>query len=104
MNKKRLRHNELKKISKECYDLDHSFIKWLNIRLKVYLKDASKFVDLTYHRFFFQGEEWTLEDLIKRMIRLTDDLLDGFDDFVEEEAATDELLDIWHLVFKCLWW
>lgn len=104
MTKKRLRKIEEKKIYKECYDLDLSFIKWLNSRLKIYLKGASNIIDLTFYKFEFKGENYTQEELIKKMIKLSDEILVG--DWIDEgySEKIDELLDIWKLVFKVMWW
>lgn len=104
MTKKRLRKIEEKKIYKECYDLDYSFIKWLNIRLKIYLKGALNVIDLTFYKFEFKGKIYTQEELIKKMIKLSDEILAS--DWIDEgySEKIDELLDIWKLVFKVMWW
>ena len=57
-----------KKISKECWDLDSAFLKWLKEHLIVYLKEASKVVDLNWHKFQYKGEELTQEQIIKKNI------------------------------------
>lgn len=104
MTKKRLRKIEEKKIYKECYDLDYSFIKWLNIRLKIYLKGASNIIDLTFYKFEFNGKIYTQEELIKKMIKLSDEIL--LADFHDEDCykKIDDLLEIWKLVFHVMWW
>lgn len=104
MTKKRLRKIEEKKIYKECYDLDYSFIKWLNIRLKIYLKGASNIIDLTFYKFEFNGKIYTQEELIKKMIKLSDEIL--LADFHDEDyyKKIDDLLEIWKLVFHVMWW
>ena len=57
-----------KKISEECWDLDSAFLKWLKEHLIVYLKEASKVVDLNWHKFQYKGEELTQEQIIKKNI------------------------------------
>ena len=57
-----------KKIRKECWDLDSAFLKWLKEHLIVYLKEASKVVDLNWHKFQYKGEELTQEQIIKKNI------------------------------------
>ena len=59
-----------KKISKECWNLNYSFILWLKERLPVYVEEASKVVNLEYHKFNFRGEEYTQLQLINKMIEL----------------------------------
>lgn len=97
-------HIKKKKISKECWGLDYNFIKWLNQHLKVYLKDASKIVDLNYYKFAYKDKEYTQEEIIKRMIYLSDEAmtLDKWDN--EYFVCVDELLDLWKIVFHTMWW
>ena len=57
MQKRRLILKEKKKISKECWNLDSEFFKWLEIRLKTYLKEAGKYVDLKYYKFAVDDKE-----------------------------------------------
>lgn len=92
-------------VKRECWDLDYSFIKWLNKHLKVYLKDASTMVDLSFHKFKFEGFEYTLEELIKLLIETTDYLIDHFYDTSEGiEVDYDRALSIWSLIHQHLWW
>lgn len=94
-----------KKLKEECWNIDYSFIKWLNIHLKQYIEDAGKIVDLTFREYEYCGETYTTEDIIKRMIHLSDELINEYyavnDDVYE---YTEELLDLFRLVFYDLWW
>ena len=45
-----------KKISRECWNLNYSFILWLKDRLPIYVKEAGQIVDLEYHIFNYKGE------------------------------------------------
>ena len=62
MTKKKKRHIYKKKLSKECWDLDLAFLKWLQERLPVYLKEAGQIVDLTYYKFTYNNIEYTQKD------------------------------------------
>lgn len=105
MNKKRLRTIEKKKISEECWNLNYSFVKWLNEHLRVYRKEASKIVNLEYHTFEYRGRTYTQLEIIDKMIFLSGQLiLDHYDwgDFYEDYV--DQLLDLWKIVFHAMWW
>lgn len=91
-----------KKIREDCWNLDVSFIYWLKERLPVFLKDASSVVDLNCRKFIYKDKEYTQEEIIKRMIVLIN--LMGNDYAFSEPDYADELLDLWKLVFRRMWW
>lgn len=95
-----------KKLSKECWSLDYQFIEWLNEHLKVYKKDASKFINLEFHKFEYQNREWTQREIIDRLIVLTDILVTDYDYLYpnEQEDKVNEMLDLWKIVFPAMWW
>ena len=96
-----------KKISRECWNLNYSFIVWLKEHLSIYVKEASKMVNLEYHKFNFRGEEYTQLQLINRMIELVNYLTEDeryFDWDPVPVEKTEELLEIFKLTFPSLWW
>ena len=99
--------NKKKKISKECWNLNYSFILWLKERLPVYVEEAGKMVNLEYHKFNFRSEEYTQLQLINKMIDLVNYLTEDekyFNLTQESAEKTEELLEIFKLVFSTLWW
>ena len=99
--------NKKEKISKECWNLNYSFILWLKERLSVYVEEAGKMVNLEYHKFNFRGEEYTQLQLINKMIELVNYLTEDekyFNLTQESSEKTEELLEIFKLVFSSLWW
>ena len=96
-----------KKLQEECWNLDYSFLLWLHKRLPIYLEGAGKIVNLEYHKFQYQGEEYTQLQLINRMIDILNYLIeeDRYYDWEQDTALkTKELLEIFSLVFGTLWW
>lgn len=96
-----------KLMREECYDLSFSFIEWLNKRLKVYKEDAEKYIDLEYHRIMYKDEEYTMLALLNKMIDLSNKLMDEdyyYDFGPEVDNDTNELLDIFKVIFPYLWW
>lgn len=94
-----------KKIKRECWNIDYSFIKWINEHLKVYLKEASKKIDLTYYKFTYKGITYTQEEIIELMINISDYLIDNyFNNDDEVYSKTNKLLDLFSLSFHSLWW
>lgn len=105
MTKKRLRKREIKKMDRECWNLNTSFIEWLEPRLKLYLKRGGKVVDLTYYKFTIRELEKTQEDWVKEMITLCDYLLDDNNGFeVDYKEKMQYLCEIWAAVVPCMWW
>ena len=94
-------------ISRDCWNLNYSFITWLNERLPVYKEEAGKHIDLSYHNFTYKGERCSFAQLIDRMIELVSELTreDKYFDYTEDtENKVNELLDIFKLIFGYLWW
>lgn len=92
--------------SYETWALDLFFYAWLYERLKMYLEVNC--VDLTYHKFDFDGNTYTQAELIDQMIygcelallqdrtckRLTE----------EEDKAIENVPWIWATVMPTMWW
>lgn len=98
-----------RKLQEECWSLDYHIVKWLNEHLKVYLKDANDFVDLTFYKFEHHCKEYTQLELLEELINVTDKLLDYYDDiFVnipqEVERLKNEMYDILKILHFTLWW
>lgn len=94
----------------ELWNLDYIFIEWINTRFKVYKKQTK--VDLTYHKFKYKGKSYTQGELIDEIIRISDILVneDFYFDTIfgsvpkEDGKLYDELLDMFSLVIRCMWW
>lgn len=98
-----------RKLQEECWSLDYTIVKWLNEHLKVYLKDANGFIDLTVYKFEYQGKNYTQLELLNKLITVTDELLEGYDDWLisrpkNAERLKDEMYDILELLHFSLWW
>lgn len=92
-------------IKRECWDLDYSLIKWLNEHLKVYLNEAQEYIDLGFNKFDYKGTEYTEEQIIIRMIEITNKLKNTYYDQTEEvKDLVDELYDLLKIVHFALWW
>lgn len=96
-------------IKKECWNLDNELVKWLNSHLRVYLQDADKNVDLTFHTFWIGDEKITQQEAIRRLIVITDYLLKHEFTWDEEElfnvvTAKDEMYNILKEIHFTLWW
>ena len=94
----------------ETWNLDYEFIKWVNSRFKKYKEKASKIVDLEFHRFEYEGKEYTQLQLIDRVIELTDEILTDeywnliYTDAERLEKNKDEVFDIFKLIYGVMWW
>lgn len=87
------------------WDLDDSFIEWINYWFKEYKKEASKMVNLEYHKFKYQDKEYTQMQIIDRIIELSDKIIE-IDDYWDSRIApmVDELFILFRKVFFAMWW
>ena len=96
-----------KRLKEECWNINYSFILWLNEHLKVYKIDAIKYVDLNYHKFNYKDKEYTQLEIIDKLIELTNTLIQDEKYFELKNEVNDivtEMLDLFVLVFPALWW
>lgn len=97
--------NKKKKIKEECWNIDYSFIQWLRPRLEIFKEDAGKVIDLEFHKFEYKDIEYSQLELLDRMIELSTYLEDHYYDCEPEIITmTYELLDLFSLTFRSLWW
>ena len=94
--------------SRETWNLDGLFLQWLYEHLKMYKKEASKIVDLSFHKFDVNGKEYTQKECIDKMIKdlkyiLTHDDLDE-DVAKKMQKKINRVLDFWKIVFYAMWW
>lgn len=89
----------------ETWNLDYEFIKWVNSRFKKYKEKAGKIVDLEFHRFEYEGKEYTQLELIDKVIKLSNEYIDT--NLLSEDklnSIKDEIFDIFKLIFWTMWW
>ena len=89
----------------ETWNLDYEFIKWVNSRFKKYKEKTSKIVDLEFHRFKYEGKEYTQLELIDKVIKLSNEYIDtGLLSEDKLNSIKDEIFDIFKLIFWTMWW
>ena len=112
-----LRMRGKKKIKEECYSLDYYLIIWLNVHLKQYLEDASKFINLEMLTFKYKKKKYTQRELIERLIEITTILIgengyyNTYFDWMWSEKDREyigelisEMYDILKIIHFDLWW
>ena len=90
----------------DCWNLNYQFVKWFHQHLLVYKEQASKMVDLEYHKFNYNGYEYTQLQLINKLIVLTAEYMEdeAEDNWNDLNSIKNEILDIFKLIFWTLWW
>lgn len=91
----------------ECWNLDISFIKWVNSRFKKYKEQASKIVDLEYHKFTYKRKKYTQLELIDKIIYLTDEYIKKVNLCLSEidlDPIKNEIFDIFKKIYWTMWW
>ena len=93
----------------ETWNLDYSFIKWVNSRFKKYKEQAIKIIDLEFKKFTYKKKTYTQLELIDKVIELSDELIEG--DYWNADITTtnlekikNEIFDIFKLIYWSMWW
>ena len=106
MNQRIKKKNAKGNIHRDCRNLDLSFLDWLEKHLKVYKKDAGEIVNLSSPKIEYKDKNYTQEEIIDRMLFLLEDMRlryeFEFDGIYFKEL--DELLDLWKVVFRFMWY
>lgn len=84
------------------WNLNTEFIHWVNYWFKEFKKKAK--IDMTFHKFEYNGILLTQEQVIDRIIQLTDTIIEVDDWWGIEDGDLEETLDLFKLVFPAMWW
>lgn len=90
----------------ETWCMDYFFYGWLYERLKHFLKVAC--IDLTFHKFEFEGKEYTQKEMIDKMLHGCELAFEA--EFrckiltEEEKKAVEDVRWIWATVMPAMWW
>lgn len=89
---------------RETWSLNLTFHLWLYERLKMYVEVCC--VDLDFHKFEYNGKEYTQRQLIDMMIeRLEFSFKPEYNDFDETQYNyVSEIEKIWAIVLPAMWW
>lgn len=94
--------------SRECWNLDQTFIEWIYTRVKKYKQYAC--VNLDYHKIDYKCGEITQGQAIDKIMELAEEILVG--NGVMNPSRSDEvrcensreICDLWKEVLPCMWW
>ena len=99
------------KLREECWNIDYSFLLWINEHFKMYLEEAGNIVNLEDYTYDYKGKIITQKDAINIIINDTNWLIKVYYDYsVKEEFkeeftnAIDEVFEVFHLVYYNMWW
>lgn len=84
------------------WNLNVEFVYWINYWFKEYRKNTDGMIDLEYFRFKYKDKEYTQKEIIDRIIVLTDRIIKK--EIWNSIKEIDEVFDLFHLVFWCMWW
>lgn len=89
---------------RETWSLDSTFEFWLYERLKMF--NDINIVDTSYHKYEFENEQITFQDCIDRMLEGLEISLtvDEFDRTEEQNKKVEDVVKIFALCFRSLWW
>lgn len=93
-----------RRIVQDCWNLDYSFIIWLNERLPVYIRDASTIVNLEYHKFIFEDKEYTQKELTEYLLKLCNGFISNELDTWDDSKLYQDIFKIWSIIGPYTWW
>ena len=82
-------------------------IKWVNSRFRAYKKNASTIIDLEFHKIKYKSTEYTLGELINKVIYLTNMYIVLSEKINEDEklnSIKNEVFDIFKEIYWYMWW
>lgn len=92
--------------SYETWCMNFHFYGWLYERLKMFVEVSC--IDLNYHKFEFNGQEYTHKEMIDKMIYGCELAFAQEYDFKrlteEEEQIVEDVPWIWATVMPAMWW
>lgn len=107
--RKNIWEKEIKKYGFAAYEtwaMDCFFYAWLYERLKMFLEVNC--IDLNYHKFEYEGKEYTQLELINKMIYGCEVYFkNNYDDLSSPEEdikAVNDIAKIWAIVLPAMWW
>jgi hypothetical protein len=89
--------------SRECWNLDRTFIEWLYSHLMMYKENSEKVIDLSFHKFKFDGKEYTQRDGIDFILNTLQQALKAKSGDYDVEAVKNAI-HMWAEVFSACWW
>lgn len=113
MTKKRRRLLATKKaeqqLKRETWSLDSSVTNYLYIHLLAYRRYAGPVINLAYHRFDYENNNYGLDELIDLMIELCvkmQSIQDSYkaEDMIAYRDYCKQLCDILGMTLPYLWW
>ena len=93
----------------ETWDLYNVFAIWLYSRIKGYIEYASSVVDIEYHKFEYEGSEYTQKQLCEMILEYLEFYFhtSKSDSWEIEDEGLHKLQDaakIWAVILPAMWW
>lgn len=95
--------------NRDTWSLNNAYYCWMFEHLKMYIDQADGFIDLNYHKFDYNGNEYTQKELILLLLENIEYILFHQDDMEELEwtklrELEREVADIWYMILPAMWW
>lgn len=96
--------------SRECWNLNTTFVEWLYSHLMLYKKEAAQVVDLKYHKFDFNGKTYTQKECINIILKackrylLADEVSEDKEKMAKIEKDMEDAIKLFADMLPCMWW
>ena len=95
----------------QTWDMPIALLQWFYEVTSEYVEEASKIVDLNFHKLEYNGKEYTQLELIHLFLnKVKYILVNGDELFLTQEASNNEdtliqeVYDIWSVLSPHMWW
>lgn len=94
---------------RECYDLGGAFVEGLYSRLRMYKDSCSEIIDLTAHKFEFDGQIYTQEEAIDFITKrlgayIAADYACDTSNWEKNVEGVSDAIRMWSLIWRDCWW
>lgn len=91
----------------ELWNLDYTFVLWINTRFKEFKKQADSKIDLNYHKFKYKNKTYTQLQMINKIIDISNYLAKESNYYNDSKVTIEkinELIDMFKLIYPAMWW
>lgn len=88
---------------RETWNLDQMFVEWIYTRFKMYKEIGGQVIDLSFHKFDYNGKKITQEEAIDIILEACEHCLISNNDLLDN-SLPEEIYILIGRVMPAMWW